>query len=82
MKESPELKARLDKIFGRPKQRFNDPLFMHREAWGLTDKQLRAIHRRYDQTGNPPDDWEECGGCGGLHPPGYDGDCRDDRYRL
>lgn len=25
---------------------------------------------------------EHCGGCGGTHPVGYAGDCRDDRYRL
>ena len=25
---------------------------------------------------------EECGQCGGYHPIGYTGDCRDDRYRF
>ena len=30
---------------------------------------------------NPPDDWEECGQCGGYHPAGYIGDCRDDEKR-
>lgn len=30
---------------------------------------------------NPPADWEDCDCCGGCHPPGYSGDCRDDRYR-
>ena len=27
---------------------------------------------------NPPDDWEDCGCCGGTHPPAFTGDCRDD----
>jgi hypothetical protein len=30
---------------------------------------------------NPPDDWEDCGGCGGYHPAGYTGDCRSDINR-
>ena len=30
---------------------------------------------------NPPDDWEKCGQCDGYHPPGFTGDCRDDRHR-
>jgi hypothetical protein len=30
---------------------------------------------------NPPDDWEECGSCGGYHPPDFYGDCRDDFNR-
>jgi hypothetical protein len=28
-----------------------------------------------------PEDWEECGCCGGYHPPDFDGDCRDDDNR-
>lgn len=31
---------------------------------------------------NPPVDWEDCGSCGGMHPPGFTGDCRDDGSRL
>jgi hypothetical protein len=30
---------------------------------------------------NPPEDWEDCGQCGGAHPPKYTGDCRNDLYR-
>lgn len=30
---------------------------------------------------NPPEDWEECGSCGGYHPAAYGGDCRNDLYR-
>lgn len=32
-------------------------------------------------TENPPDDWEDCGQCGGCHPPGFTGDCREDINR-
>ena len=37
-------------------------------------RQLRALE-------NPPADWEDCGCCGGTHPAGYTGDCRDDANR-
>ncbi len=30
---------------------------------------------------NPPDDWEECEQCCGVHPPNFTGDCRDDINR-
>lgn len=30
---------------------------------------------------NPPDDWEDCGICGGAHPADFTGDCRDDGNR-
>jgi len=30
---------------------------------------------------NPPDDWVDCGSCGGTHPPDFYGDCRDDYNR-
>ena len=30
---------------------------------------------------NPPDGWEECGGCGSWHPANFGGDCRDDAHR-
>jgi hypothetical protein len=30
---------------------------------------------------NPPDDWEDCGSCGGYHPFDFYGDCRDDYNR-
>lgn len=30
---------------------------------------------------NPPDDWEDCGSCGGAHPMDFHGDCRDDYNR-
>ena len=30
---------------------------------------------------NPPDGWEECGGCGSWHPADFGGDCRDDAHR-
>jgi hypothetical protein len=30
---------------------------------------------------NPPDDWVDCGSCGGTHPPDFWGDCRDDYNR-
>lgn len=36
-------------------------------------------NKRYDE--NPPDDWEDCGQCDGMHPPGFTGDCRDDINR-
>lgn len=34
-----------------------------------------------DREDNPPDDWEECGGCAGHHPPDFAGDCREDVNR-
>ncbi len=30
---------------------------------------------------DPPEDWEVCGSCGGYHPAGFTGDCRDDVSR-
>ena len=36
-------------------------------------------YAKYEE--NPPDDWEDCDCCCGAHPPGFDGDCRDDRNR-
>jgi len=30
---------------------------------------------------NPPDGWEECGGCDCWHPADFGGDCRDDANR-
>lgn len=30
---------------------------------------------------NRPDDWPDCGCCGGCHPPRFAGDCRDDLNR-
>lgn len=30
---------------------------------------------------NPPSAWEDCGCCGGTHPPAFTGDCRDDNNR-
>ena len=30
---------------------------------------------------NPPDDWVDCGSCGGAHPADFYGDCRDDYNR-
>jgi hypothetical protein len=34
-----------------------------------------------DVNENPPYSWAECGGCGGYHPSGFVGDCRDDFNR-
>jgi hypothetical protein len=30
----------------------------------------------------PPTGWEDCGSCGGYHPKGFTGDCRDDKNRF
>ena len=50
-------------------------------GWVSTPEEQKFLKKWGLPAENPPDKWEDCGSCGGAHPPGYGGDCRDDLYR-
>ena len=58
---------------------------MHRQAQlaKARERELEGLYTRVRERAaqGPPPSWYECGGCGGYHPRGFDGDCREDAKR-